>query len=362
MRSPVFGEQNMRRSKIPQSPPPSSIGEKNIGGRDPAESDDLVDTILDLLWANDNDKILRDTEISIDSIIDRAIGETDENDVVVSNNTEHYEGLTKDLEKQNNNEINLNSFLENIIFQKKSSESTPRKTKSFFGGDRKYFVVAIDAGHGGIDSGALGAMGTREKDINLEFAKILGKELRKNKNIKVYLLRQNDKYLSIAERIKKARALNANLFISVHSDASPSKMARGLSVYRLSESGLRTRRKKMADNIVSRMGLKITEHSALAIVMDMLSRDNFYESTRFADVLAQNFRKNNVNMLFPKPRGANFGVLLASEFPSVLIELGFVSNLGDEILLKSKEYRENLARYIAKSVEDCFMKKPAQHP
>ncbi|MDR1495224.1 MAG: N-acetylmuramoyl-L-alanine amidase [Rickettsiales bacterium] len=322
-------------------------------GDDPESTDanNLVDTIVDLLLLNDND-----TPETLDDVITKSVRARDVDDLIALNNIVNDRKMAEDLEKQNNDELKLDNILEKIAFQKVDYKRSPKEKKGLGLFIRKgYFVVVLDAGHGGIDSGAVGTMGSREKEINLEFTKMLGRELKKNKKIKVYLSRHSDKYLSISERITKTRELGANLLISIHSDSNTDRTVRGLTVYTLAKSALDMRRRKVANNLIGQNGRRTLKSGLFGTIRDVLRHDNFDESVEFAGTLVQNFGRGNINMLSRAHRSANFGILLASEFPSVLIELGFISNPGDEALLRSEKYKVDLAKYIARSVDTHFL-------
>jgi N-acetylmuramoyl-L-alanine amidase len=316
---------------------------------------DMAYTILDLLSTGDELRETGGNSKILDDVIARTVRAKDIDDIITLNNLADDGQITDDLEKQNNGETDLNDLLGELVSKKVKENGFLRKARGLFSRENVHFVVAIDAGHGGVDPGALGAMGSREKDINLEFARVLGKELRKNRKIRVHLLRHSDNYLSIGERIARARALRVNLLISVHSDSNPNRTVRGLTVYRLAETTLNRRRRKIADSVVSRSGEGGMRYGLLDTLVDMFKNDSFSESVKFASTLARNFRLENINMLSRVPRSANFGILLAHEFPSVLLELGFMSNLSDEMLLRSTEYRKNLAKCIARSIETYFL-------
>jgi N-acetylmuramoyl-L-alanine amidase len=288
-------------------------------------------------------------------MISKTVKAKNVDDIIVLNNIVDDRQITEDFERQNNGEEDLDNLLEEIVSKRAGDGRRPPRelkippTKS---GGR--FVVVLDAGHGGMDPGALGIMGSKEKDINLEFAKILEKELKRDERIKVHLLRHNDVYIGLKDRIIKARDLGANLLISLHSDSNSDRSVRGLTVYRLAETTLNRRRRKIADDVAGQSGGTV-KHEMLGTVMEMFRNDNFGESIKFANTLVRNFKIANVNMLSKVPKSANFGILVAPEFPSVLIELGFISNLNDEMLLKSTKYKIDLAKHIARSVEAHFL-------
>jgi N-acetylmuramoyl-L-alanine amidase len=299
---------------------------------------------------------------SIGEIIADSIRANSIEDLFALNNILDDAKITEDLEQQNNSGVDLHDFLGEIAkkgekgikvhsSRKNASKVVPPARHS------RQFVLVIDAGHGGRDSGALGRTGTKEKDINLKFAKILESELRKIKRVEVYLTRSSDRYLSLSGRIKKARNLGANLLISVHSDSNINKNIKGLTVYTLTRMASDVR----SVNYLREHNMTVTrtienyrgKFDIFSTMLDISRYNNLNESNRFAKILSRNFvSSGNVNTLPIPHKYGNFAILLAPEFPSVLIELGFLSNADDERLLKTESYRHNLARQIARSVVD----------
>ncbi|AQS41636.1 MAG: Amidase [Candidatus Tokpelaia hoelldobleri] len=221
---------------------------------------------------------------------------------------------------------------------------------------RKPFVVAVDAGHGAFDGGAVGVNGTFEKDITLAFALTLADELRKKPQLEVYLTRNTDVFLRLNERVARARAAGADLFISIHADHIDSAPLRGATVYTLSDKASDAISKKLADseNKVDLLdGMPADELPEVAdILIDLTRRETQAFSIDFADRVIQTFTGNNISLIRNPHRYAAFQVLRAPDMPSVLIELGYLSNAEDEKLITSAKWRQKTAGLIANSVEN----------
>ena len=218
----------------------------------------------------------------------------------------------------------------------------------------------MDAGHGGKDPGAISRKNTKEKNINLDYAIALKKELSKNKKIKVYLTRDDDTFLSLTERLNIARKYEPDLFISLHSNTSSNKNTHGLSIYTLSKEASDTRTADLANsenksNIIGGMNLFNEYQDTINTLVDLSRREILNESYTIAEKFVGSFKLNKINLLENPHRQANFAVLLAPDFPSVLIELGFLSNLKDEKILKSGSYKKNFAKSMYETINKIFL-------
>ncbi len=217
------------------------------------------------------------------------------------------------------------------------------------------FVIAVDAGHGGIDAGAKGAVsGTDEKVITLTFAKQLADRLNKLPGIKAFLTRDDDTFLALSERVVLARQQNANLFISVHADTLKQKGIRGATVYTISDRAS----DRMAQDLAERENLSdqiagVTVQSEQPEVADILLDLTRRETQAFSVTLAENIVKSfdgQVGLINNPHRYAGFQVLRAHDVPSVLLELGFLSNPDDEKLLLDETWRAKVADTLATAV------------
>lgn len=216
-------------------------------------------------------------------------------------------------------------------------------------------VIAIDAGHGGKDPGAIGRNKTLEKDITLQVALRLAARLAKQRGIKVLMTRDDDTYVGLRERTKLARKGNADLFVSLHADAFPRRDAKGSSVYALSLKGASSeaagRLAKQENSYDPLVGVDMDEMSAdLKRTLIELSQSSTIESSldigsRILGHLGNigSVHKTNVEQ-------ANFAVLRSPDIPSVLVETAFISNPGEEKKLRSRRFQQRLALAIESGV------------
>ncbi len=225
-------------------------------------------------------------------------------------------------------------------------------------------VVVIDAGHGGVDPGALGGRGTREKNVTLAFAKALGDAIRAKGNYEVHLTRNTDIFIELRERVAIARRKNADLFISVHADSIERRDVRGASVYTLSETAsdaeaARLARKENDADIIAGVNLGGEVDEVRDILIDLAQRETKNLSVRFAQTVIP--KMSDVTLVLRNThRFAGFRVLKAPDVPSVLIELGFLTNRDDESSLTSASWRSKTSAAIAKAVDAYFSERTAE--
>lgn len=223
------------------------------------------------------------------------------------------------------------------------------------GRDGQRFTIVIDPGHGGADSGAASPNGTLEKEITLTFAGELGEKLREDGRYNVFMTRETDKFLRLDERVRIAREHEADLFISVHADTIRLKGVRGATIYTVSEKASDAESQALADreNLADRLeGIVIEEenHEVSDILIDLIKRETHSFSMRFARSLVGEL-STSVGLINNPHRFAGFRVLKAPDVPSVLLEMGYLSNEKDEALLKSAEWRAKAADSIARAIE-----------
>ena len=238
-----------------------------------------------------------------------------------------------------------------------STRTTPksdRLAKVIGPGDRRFRVV-VDAGHGGVDTGAEGVSGMLEKTITLAFALELKQKLDATGLYDVFLTRDHDQFLRLDERVRIARRHEADLFISIHADAIRLKTVRGATVYTVSdkasdaEAAAKAIRENLADEIA---GIEIEEdHQEVAdILADLIRRETQSFSIRFARSLVGEL-SSAIRMIPTNPhRFAGFRVLRAPDVPSVLLELGYLSNPQDEAHLRDPKWRARAAEGIAAAI------------
>jgi N-acetylmuramoyl-L-alanine amidase len=219
-------------------------------------------------------------------------------------------------------------------------------------------IIAIDAGHGGVDPGAIGTRGTVEKDITLAFAKELKRRLEASRRYKVVLTRGKDVFLRLRDRIALAREAGADLFVSLHADSHETNGLRGASVYTLSEQASDTEAEALAakenkSDLIAGIDLSNENELVTNILIDLAQRETKNLSVRFANMLVAELRKDTA-LLRNSHRYAGFAVLKAPDVPSVLVELGYLSSAKDEALLRSPEKRGKLAKGIGRAIDAYF--------
>lgn len=220
------------------------------------------------------------------------------------------------------------------------------------------YTVVIDPGHGGVDPGAIGASGSYEKHITLSMSRAIRDALKSFGVYKVSLTRDRDIFIPLRERIRIARDASADLFISVHADAIKNRKIRGPSVYTLSERASDKEAAALAEkenkaDLIAGIDLSNNSQEVANILIDLAQRDAMNESARFASLLVGEL-KRHTKVLRNTHRFAGFAVLKAPDVPSVLLELGFLSNARDERALRNPAYRKKIALGVAKAVNGYF--------
>lgn len=214
-------------------------------------------------------------------------------------------------------------------------------------------IVLIDPGHGGRDPGAPGLSGTAtEKALTLAFARELRVRLAENGRVRVALTRDDDKYLTLEQRADIARRLGARLFVSIHMDSAPNPLARGATVYSLSDvaSDAEAARFAAAENRAGGAPAGGGDASVRYLLADLSARDQMTDS---ADLALRLIRSSREMILFrPEPhKFASFHVLRRSQVPGVLFEAGYISNAEDEAALLTPEGRAPLVAALARAIE-----------
>jgi N-acetylmuramoyl-L-alanine amidase len=216
-------------------------------------------------------------------------------------------------------------------------------------------VVVLDAGHGGVDPGAIGASGVFEKDIVLAYAKEIKRQLEAGGRIKVVLSRERDIFLPLRERVQTARRAEASLFLSLHVNSHESRSISGFSAYTLSEKASDAEAQALAAkenkaDVIGGLNLGTYSDDVQNILIDFAQAKTNELSVRFArDIMVKEVSQSA--RLVKRPwRSAGFAVLKAPDVPSVLIELGYVTNRQEERKLKDANYRRALSASIARSV------------
>jgi N-acetylmuramoyl-L-alanine amidase len=235
------------------------------------------------------------------------------------------------------------------------------------GGEDGRLVVVIDPGHGGIDPGAIGVNNAYEKNIVLAFSLELASQLRATGRYEVILTREDDTFLTLTDRVELARAVNADIFLSIHADSYPQQSAvRGTAIFTLSERASNqmvaeiAARENLAD-VLAGVNIQDATDEVADILLDFMRR----ETKNFSILLARNIvdQLRGSTGLAPYPQQeADFMVLKAPDVPSVLIELGFLTNSQDEALLQTPEWRRTTASSVVAAVNQFFATRVAGFP
>jgi N-acetylmuramoyl-L-alanine amidase len=231
--------------------------------------------------------------------------------------------------------------------------------------DTGKFVVVLDPGHGGIDTGAKGKAGAVEKVVTLQFAEILGKSLESTGRYNVFFTRTDDRFVALGDRVAIARSHGADLFVSVHANSFRGRSIRGTIVYTISEGASDALASEIAasENQADALaGLDMSEENSdevLDILFDLTKRETRNFEMVFARNLVKELRATTGMFKIPHQK-AGFKVLTAHDFPSAMIELGFVSNAEDEKLLLSEEWRQKMSASVVRAIDAFFETKLAQ--
>lgn len=228
---------------------------------------------------------------------------------------------------------------------------------------RRLLTVALDPGHGGEDPGAIGAAGSREKDVVLQIATRLRKKIDAEPNMRAMMTRDSDFFVPLNVRVQKARRVQADLFVSIHADAFVSPEARGASVFALSERGASSsaarwlaNKENNADLIGgTNMGNKDAQVSR--VLLDLSTTAQINDSMQVGKSVLQEI--GGINRLHKgSVEQAGFAVLKAPDIPSILIETAFISNPEEERKLNDDAHQEQLANAILRGIKAYFAKNP----
>jgi len=253
------------------------------------------------------------------------------------------------------------SFLRKVAAADKlaSTAPPPRREPAADTGDSRPLVV-LDPGHGGIDTGTKGPDGELEKTIVLEFAERLRDRIEKSGKYRVMLTRTDDTFIPLGDRVRMARNAGAALFVSIHADSLPRKEgdAQGATVYTLSETATDTEAARLAEqenraDVIAGVDLKDEPDDVAGILLDLAQRETKTFSVQFAHRLVGDLK--GATRLHKNPlKSAGFKVLRAPDVPSVLVELGYVSNKQDLQSLVSDSWRDRTAAAVEKAIDGYF--------
>jgi len=229
----------------------------------------------------------------------------------------------------------------------------------------RLIIIALDPGHGGEDPGAVGPSGLREKDVVLAVALKLRERLQANPNIRVLMTRDADFFVPLHERVRKARRVQADLFVSVHADAFINRQARGASVFALSDGAATSAAarwmadKENAADMVGgvNVGAATRDANVLRALLDMSTTAQIKDSLKLGgEVLGQIGKVGRLHKA--RVEQAGFAVLKAPDIPSILVETAFISNPEEEAKLRDPDYQDQLVDALAAGIARYFAKSP----
>ncbi|ESQ10091.1 MAG TPA: N-acetylmuramoyl-L-alanine amidase [Chromatiaceae bacterium] len=230
-------------------------------------------------------------------------------------------------------------------------------------GGQRDVIIAVDAGHGGEDPGAIGRNGTREKDVTLAISRKLAALIDKQQGMRAVMIRDGDYFVPLRQRIAKARKRKADLFVSIHADAFTDPNVRGSSVYTLSNGGATSEaakwlaaRENRADLIG---GVKLAERNEVlaSVLLDMTQNATIEHSSIAATHVLEKLRSlGHVHQT--RIQQAGFAVLKSPDIPSMLVETAFISNPSEERRLRSEHYQKKLAHSLLQGILDYFRDYP----
>lgn len=248
------------------------------------------------------------------------------------------------------------------IKKEKKSQDLTSQSQSVRSINKK-IVIAVDAGHGGEDSGARGPSGSLEKNITLAIAKKLKKEIDNDEQLRAVLTRDDDYFVPLQGRVVKARKLKADIFISIHADAFTNPEAKGSSVFALSESGATSAsarylaNKENESDLIGGVSLDDKDPMLAKTLLDLSQSATINDSVKLGNfVLDQlgdinDLHKSNVEQ-------AGFAVLKSPDIPSILVETAFISNLKEEKILNNEDHQEILAKNILIGIKKYLASNP----
>jgi N-acetylmuramoyl-L-alanine amidase len=224
-------------------------------------------------------------------------------------------------------------------------------------------IIAIDAGHGGEDSGARGRHGTREKDVTLAIARLLRSRIDQEPNMRAVLVRDGDYFIPLMQRVSKSRRVQADLFVSIHADAWVRPDARGSSVFTLSERGATSTAARMLaqreneSDLIGGVNLGVKDPILARTLLDLSLTATINDSLKLGKAVLTEL--GDVNALHKASvEQAGFAVLKAPDIPSILVETAFISNPDEETRLKDTGYQEKMALAILGGIKRYLAQNP----
>lgn len=232
---------------------------------------------------------------------------------------------------------------------------------------RRDIIIAVDAGHGGEDPGAIGPAGTREKDVVLQMARRLARLIDASEGFRAVMIRDGDYYVGLRQRTRIAREQKADLFVSIHADAFDSPRPHGSSVYALSQSGATSEtaqwlaasenRADLIGGVDGSLSLSDKDEVLRGVLLDLTMTATLNDSlTIGGQVLERMGRVNDLHK--PRVEQAGFVVLKSPDIPSLLLETGFISNPGEERRLRSETYQQRMMSGVFDGIRAHFERNP----
>lgn len=229
---------------------------------------------------------------------------------------------------------------------------------------QKIITIAVDAGHGGEDPGARGSKGSHEKHITLAIARKLKQQIDAEDNMQAILIRDGDYFVPLGDRVKKARAAKADLFISIHADSFINSTARGSSVFALSERGATSAsarylaKKENAVDLIGGVAIDTRDMDLARTLLDLSQTATIHDSIRLGKGVLGRIAK--INTLHSKyVEQAAFAVLKSPDIPSILVETAFISNPEEEARLNDDAYQDKLVNAILMGVKSYIATNPS---
>jgi len=228
---------------------------------------------------------------------------------------------------------------------------------------KRLITIAIDPGHGGEDPGAIGSMGSKEKNVVLSIAKRLRDKIESEAYMRPFLTRDGDYFVPLSTRVQKARRVEADLFVSIHADAFIQPNAKGASVFALSQLGASSSmarwmaNKENASDLIGGINIKTKDQQVANLLLDMSTTAQIKDSLQVGNSILK-----QIGGFAPLHKGkveqASFAVLKAPDIPSILVETAFISNPQEEARLNDDGYQDRIAEAILKGIKEYFSKNP----
>jgi len=228
---------------------------------------------------------------------------------------------------------------------------------------KRLITIAIDPGHGGEDPGAIGAMGSKEKNVVLSIAKRLRDKIEGEAYMRPFLTRDGDYFVPLNVRVQKARRVEADLFVSIHADAFIQPNAKGASVFALSQLGASSStarwmaNKENASDLIGGINIKTKDQQVANLLLDMSTTAQIKDSLQVGNSILKQIG-GFAPLHKAKVEQASFAVLKAPDIPSILVETAFISNPQEEARLNDENYQDRIAEAILRGIKEYFSKNP----